>query len=306
MPIVARAQPDTISYALRFDTWRDLVEVGAEPVTYTVPSDSNMLLVKPVKQSDGSSTTVYYTSGPNAIGSAITGIGFGNQPNNDGIEILSSSALDTTQSITLYYTRDSLGDTLNSETILLTGTSAVALTHTDASLLCGAELDAACAGTITIREASGNATITTIAPAALQSGVTTLTDTDAGDSFVRLVGNDTTTKQIGLVGTDPAGAALLDSQALTNTTSVLSNSRFGTVTKVLHGDLESNRTVTLSAQSAYVPTATETDGSAPFPIDGSALLRVIAGSTISFARADSGVTVNVGLMSWHSRPAPSA
>lgn len=294
MPTVLSVERDTANSAYELSAWNDVIELdSAEPQTYTVPSGIDVVIINPVKQSDGSSTAIYYSVGANAIGSAITGSAFGNQPAGDGVEVVSSDNADTTQTITIYYTRDSLGDTVYSEALALTGTTQVVLTDTDAALVLGVELDAACAGTVTVREASGNATITTIAPAALSSGITTITDTAAGGSFVRMVGSDTTTKQIGLIGTDSAGAALLDSQALSSTTSVLSNSRFTTVTKVLHGDLESNRTVTLAALTAFVPSADDTSGASPAPINGPSVWKTAAGKTISFVRADSSATVNV-------------
>lgn len=304
MPLIVSAHNDVIHRSLRVPEYTDLVELdSAEPQTYTVPSTANMILINPVKQSDGSSTTVYCVPGTNAIGSAITGSAFGNQPANDGVEIVSSSAADTTQSITIWYTRNGAGDTVSSETKALNGTSQVALTDTDVQLVLGVELSAVCAGTVTVREASGNATITTIAPAGLRSGVTLITDTDAGDNFVRMVGSGATTKQIGLVGTAPDDTALLDSQALSGTTSVLSNSKFGTVTKVLHGDLENSVTVTLTASTSYVPSADNTDGSAPFPINGAAMFQVAGGKNLSFVRADSGVTADVHISAWKYRAA---
>lgn len=294
MPTVLAVDRNVANSSYELSDWNDVIELdSAEPQTYTVPSNVSNVVINPVKQSDGSSTTVYYKVGTNGIGSAITGSAFGNQPANDGVEIVSSEAADTTQNITVWYTRNGAGDTVSSQTALLTGTTEVVLTDTDIELVLGVELDAVCAGTVTVREASGNATITTIAPAGLRSGVTLITDDDAGGTYVRMVGSGATTKQVGLVGTDTSDAALLDSQALNGTTSVLSNSRFNTVTKVLHGDLESNRTVTLTAQTAIVPTEDITNGGASAPINGPSLWKSAAGKTISFIRADSSVTVNV-------------
>lgn len=171
------------------------------------------------------------------------GGGFGNQPANDGIEMVSSSASDITQTVTIYYTRNALGDTVFTETKTITGTSQVAFTHTDIELLLGCSKSANTVGTITLREASGNATITTMAPTSNTSGMVAATSTRAYNQAPTAVASDTTTKQIGLIGTDSTGAQLLDSQALTNTTAVTMNSKFNTVTFLLIGDIESNRTV---------------------------------------------------------------
>lgn len=299
MPTILSVDREAGNLAYQIAEYSDTIELdSAEPQTYTVPDGADNILINPVKQSDGSSTAVYYSVGANTIGSAITGGGWTTQPNNDGLEVVSSDVADTTQTITIYYTRDSLGDTVYSEALALNGTTQVVLTDTDAALVLGVELDAACAGTVTVREASGNTTITTIAPAALSSGITTITDTAAGGSFVRMVGDGATTKQVGLIGTDADAAALMDSQALSGTTSVLSNSRFTTVTKVLHGDLESTRTVTLTALTAFVPSEDDTSGASPAPINGPSVWKTAGGKTISFVRADSSATVNVCISSW--------
>lgn len=299
MPTILSVDREAGNLAYQISEYNDVVELdSAEPQTYTVPDGADNILINPVKQSDGAATTVYYSVGANAIGSAITGSGWTTQPSNDGVEIVSSDNADTTQSITIYYTRNGAGDTVSSETVALNGTTQVALTDTDVALVLGVELDAVCAGTVTVREASGNVTITTIAPAALSSGITTITDTAAGGSFVRMVSDGATTKQVGLIGTDADAAALTDSQALSGTTSVLSNSRFTTVTKVLHGDLESTRTVTLTALTAFVPSADDTSGASPAPINGSSVWKTAGGKTISFVRADSAATVNVCISAW--------
>lgn len=299
MPTILSVDREAGNLAYQISEYNDVIELdSAEPQTYTVPAGADNILINPVDQSDGTASTIYYSVGTNDIGSAITGSGFSSQPANDGVEIVSDDAGDTTQSITVWYTRNGAGDTVSSETVALTGTTPVALTDTDVALVLGVELDASCDGTVTVREASGNVTITTLATTVLTSGVTDITDTDAGGSYIRMVGSDTTTKQIGLVGTSIADAAQLDSQALTNTTTVLSNSRFNTITKVLHGDLESNRTVTLTALTAFVPTEDITNGAAPAPINGPSVWKTAGGKTISFIRADSAATVNVCISAW--------
>lgn len=302
MPTIPMVHNDVASRAARFPRWTDLVELdSAVAQTYDVPDDTSVVLIVPVKQSDGSSTTVYALWGTSAIGSAMTGLAFTNQPANDGVELVSDDITDTTQSATVYYTRNGAGDTVSSETVALNGTTQVALTDTDVALVLGVELDAVCAGTVTVREASGNATITTITTGNLESGVTTLTDTDAGSSFVQLVASGTSTKQIGLVGTAPDGTALLDSQALTGTTPVLSNSKFATVTKVLHGDLEATRTVSLTGNVAYVPSADDVYGAAPVAISGAAYFQLAGGTAVSFVRADSSVTADVHISCYQTR-----
>lgn len=178
------------------------------------------------------------------------GAAFTNQPANDGVEIVSSAAGDTTQSVIIYGTTNGT-DTVVVETVALNGTTAVATVKVDWGLILGVELSASCAGTITVREASANQTITAITTGNLSSGVETVTAATqaAYNTPPVIVASGTSTKQLGLGGTNPAGTAIYDSQALTNTTALEVNSSFGTVTKVFTGDLEANRTATVSVSS---------------------------------------------------------
>jgi hypothetical protein len=180
------------------------------------------------------------------------GLAFTNQPANDGIEILSNNAADTTQSITLYGTTQGT-DTVVVETVALNGTTAVSSTKTDWGVLLGYTLSASCAGTVTVREASGNATISTITTGLLSKGVEAVPSTSSYPSTpLTVVASAATTKQIGVYGTSLAGVAQGDSQALTGATKVAMNSSFGTETLVLTGDVENTVTVTVSVSADLV------------------------------------------------------
>lgn len=174
---------------------------------------------------------------------------FGNQPANDGVEAVSDDNTDE-MDLTVWYTRTGQGDTLYSETIALTGTTPAALTDTDIALVLGAELSDNGAGTVTIREASGDATITTIdSTAATQAGVVDVPDADQRAFGVEptAVAGGASTKQIGFVGTDPDdGTEQLDSQALNGTNAVTANARFLRVTKLLVGDVATGTTGTVA------------------------------------------------------------
>lgn len=177
---------------------------------------------------------------------------FGNQPSNDGVELISDNAGDT-QDATVWYTRNGEGDTVFSETVTLTGTSQVALTHTDVQLVLGVELASAATGTVTIREASANATITTITAGNTAAGVE---DVDTANQRLGFnvapvaVADGASAKQVGLIGTDENGDELFDSQALNGTTDVTFNDTFRTVTRVLVGDVATGTTVTFKAGAA--------------------------------------------------------
>lgn len=189
------------------------------------------------------------TASTSAVGSA-----FGNQPANDGLEIVSDAAGDTTQTITIIGTTTST-DTVVVESIALNGTTPVSTVKTDWGQILAVKLDASCAGTITVREASGNATVTTLATTVLSKGVNTITSTSYYNRLVNIVASGSSTKQIGIQGTDEDGNVIYDSQAIAGTTEVQSNSSFTTVTELYTGDLESNRTVTITPSEQLLVSA---------------------------------------------------
>lgn len=177
------------------------------------------------------------------------GIGYTNQPANDGVELVSSSALDV-QTATVIGTTNGT-DTTVAEAVVLTGTTPVATVKTDWGVILAIKLSSAAVGTITVREASADLAITTLAPAATSSGVATVTNTAAYNRVVQVVASGATTKQIGFGGTNSAGTQIYDSQALTGTTPAESNSSFLTLTEIYIGDLEATRTVTETAASHW-------------------------------------------------------
>ena len=201
-----------------------------------------------------------------AVDLAIVGAGFtaANQPANEAIELISDNAGDTTQNVTLYGITTGT-DTVVAETVTLNGVTQVVTTKTNWGVLLAASVSAATAGTITIREASGNATIVSFAPADPRTkGIVTVPDTQEARSAYyskpSFVADGATTRQIGIQGLDANGAVIYDSQAMTGTTQVLMNTSFNAVTAIFTGDLESARTFTMSygGFSDYTGTGTGT------------------------------------------------
>jgi len=145
-----------------------------------------------------------------SILTATAGAGFTNQPQNDAVELVSSDTSDTTATVDIYGTTFRT-NTVVKETVTLNGTTVVTTTKTDWGYILGVELSAACTGTITVREASANATITTIAPAATTAGISLITTTcETGKAKPRVYANTTSQSIIALVGTDVSGNALSD------------------------------------------------------------------------------------------------
>ncbi len=183
---------------------------------------------------------------------------FSNQPQDDGIEILSDDSADTSMDFRIWYSVYDGGATdevlyEDVTTDASDGTTPVASTATDMNLVLGVEaLTGGHAGTITIREASTNGEITTLATGTDSAGVTDVTGTDvrAFNVIPTVEADGASVKQIGLVGTGTDGSAQYDSQELDGTTTTSMNSAFKTVTKVLTGDVATGTETTVKVKAS--------------------------------------------------------
>lgn len=204
---------------------------------------------------------------------ATAGGSFGNQPANDGIEIVSDNTGDTTQTVTLIGTLNGAATVIVTETLTLTGTTQVVSSHTNWGVLLAARLSASCAGTITIREASGNATITTITTGNLTAGIATATSTQAYGLVPRRDCSGASTAAIGVKGTGLDGAALYVAAATDGTTEGdFGSTPFATVEEFYLGAVANTVNVNCltneaSDASAYCGVALQTTAVAGVPID---------------------------------------
>lgn len=179
---------------------------------------------------------------------AAVGLAFGNQPANDGLEIGSSSTADT-MPVTVYGTTNG-GLVVVAETVVLTGTTFVSTVKTDWGVILGFEIPEGyptAAGTITVREASANATVSTMLTGVRQKGVANVA-VSAGNAYNRIVtveAEGASTKVVGLIGETAAGVTQRVAITLAGAVAQPSLVAFKNITKVLTGDLESSRTLTV-------------------------------------------------------------
>lgn len=101
---------------------------------------------------------------------------FPNQPTDDGIHVFSASGADIGQTVTIYGTVHSTG-VYTSEVVTLAGASVKTTTQIHWGEVYYILLSAACAGAVTVQEASADAVIATIAIGDLTAG----TDITVGD-----------------------------------------------------------------------------------------------------------------------------
>ena len=300
VPVITRVSGEILSASNYFPRFNDTIYLDDAVVhRYAIPAGCDLALINPRVASDGSQGVVYSMLDAGTLFTSAAGSGLSNQPANDSVDVVSSAAGDTTQTVTIYGTTNGT-DTVVAESIAMTGTTPATSVKTDWGVILGFSFDAALAGTFTLKETSGGLTITTLAAGGTSKGIQTLTDTDTGGHYIEMVCSGSGTKQIGFIGTDVSGAAQYDSQALNGTTPVFSNSKFSTVTSVLTGDLEATRTVTFYKNSAKAPAADETSGTASFPITAPLFVRVPGGTTMSMVRVGSS-TLAVGVACWNSK-----
>lgn len=199
---------------------------------------------------------ITFKSNYGSIGSfSTTGAGFTNQPEAlvatyDAIEITSTSATDTSpRTATIYGTTEGNGDAVSYEVVTLAGLGVATSTEVQWKKILAVKLSNAAVGTVTFRRASDNATITQIAPAGTSSGVYSVpaANQQIGGVTVTMAADAATTRSVGLGGdSNSSGDYDYDSQALSGTTSVVSNMSYVTLLEVFTGDLEAARTVTVS------------------------------------------------------------
>lgn len=192
-------------------------------------------------------------AGSDMSGGGQLGGGFTNQPSNDGVEVLSDDATDVNQTIVIYGTTTGT-TTVVKEEVSLNGTTFVPTVKTDWGNILGVEIAGntpVAAGTVTVREASGDATITTISAGSRLAGIyeVLLADRIGYNAIPDLVIDAANTDDVGLVCTDSAGAELLQAVTATGTTLVSFPSAARTVSKILLGDLASARTATVTVDA---------------------------------------------------------
>ena len=172
---------------------------------------------------------------------------FANQPAGDTVEIISNNAEDIGQEITIWGTTHGGDGTVTSVTEELHGTTEVVTEKDDWGVILGVELAEEAAGTVTIREGSTDQTITTITTGNLTAGILEVEDEiRAFNQKPTIVADGATTKYFSVIGTDEDHAALTEkATALAGASAVTLANKYNTITRILVGDVESARTVTL-------------------------------------------------------------
>lgn len=193
-----------------------------------------------------------------------------NQPKNDAVEIVSDSAADVGQLVTVWGTDYTTG-LVKKQTGTLNGTS-VSTNQTIYSdgisgsanwnYILGVSLSGVCAGTITVRKASTNAAICTIATGTLTNGVASIAEPGARlyGLPMRAVAGAASTRIVGVEGINAAGIAVYDSVTLNGTAAVDGHYPISWAKKLLYGAAATNTQVTFTVGELTFTSAQATIG----------------------------------------------
>jgi len=176
------------------------------------------------------------------------GVAFANAPATDTVDVESSSALDVTQTVTLYGVDSA--DAYITETLTLTGTSAVSTASALWKAVGGILLSAACEGTVTVTENSHGATIKAITIGDTSAGIITIADGYTYNKKAEVKGDGATTKQVVFIYEATDGAVATGQVAtLTGATEVVLTTASYKITQWMVGDVESTVELTLATSS---------------------------------------------------------
>jgi hypothetical protein len=236
--------------------------------TLNIPRNRNQYFSEKADRSVANPKMLVYSGVTSALGNTLAvttkaGGGFANQPAGDGLEIVSDDAADIGMQVTIYGTITGTTTTVTSETITLSGTTAVSTAVLTWVNILGVEMDSVAAGTVTIREASTNATVITLATTVLSAGIETPTITNWYNELVRRDASGASTSPVGIIGTYYDDSAKTTVGALDGTTEGnLSAVPFKTVSKVLIGAVAANVNVSILRPDHIVDTYSVGSGGA--------------------------------------------
>lgn len=163
------------------------------------------------------------------------------------VSVISTSAADTTQSVTVYGINNATGLPA-SEVLLLTGLVEVVGATTWTSVR-GFILSAACAGNVTVRDngAGDNPLFTILAGQTVNGGGTQVfSQLENAGSQLTLVADGATVQTVIIVGTSEADVAQAEAIALTGAVPVTTALRWNRVDVLALGYVEAARTLTMS------------------------------------------------------------
>jgi hypothetical protein len=184
------------------------------------------------------------------IGTGTSG-NFGNDPDDDAIEVVSDDAEDTGIEITIIGTTHG-GVVTVSETVETNGTTAVETTKQDWGKVLAVKSSGGHAGTLTIRKKTGPATITSLATGTDSAGVVEVAAASQGARGLApyATAEAASTKTVGILYEPATGAAdALQAVALNGTGKQAFAAAANLVKEIYVGHVETTRTATVKTNA---------------------------------------------------------
>jgi hypothetical protein len=172
------------------------------------------------------------------------------------VEVLSSSAGDVGQSVTIYGT-NAANTAAQKETVTLNGVSVITTTLQFRRVLGVVITGTTTVGTVTVRAAPAGAAIITLGIGVMQKGAFKGEYMYVNNVVASLVANGATVKQVLIFGKNAAGADAQEIVVLNGAVPVATVGTYSQITAIVTGDVEAARTVTTSAVSALAAVATQ-------------------------------------------------
>ena len=237
---------DTLNVDLT-GTSQGIIDLGEGRIQTVIPSydlNTNAGYVVYLRPCKGNATETFSTASKYRIKKdAGSGADFGNQPDNDYLHIVSDDATDFMQTVTIYGVGHDL-TTISKVSVKLNGTTAVNVYWnspsgtTNYGNILAIEVDGDHAGTITVQEASADATIKALATGTNSYGIVTPDNTRGYAMPVYVLAEGASTKVVGIWGHTTTGGETGEQITLIdNSTAVYTKASFVDVTKILTGDL---------------------------------------------------------------------
>ena len=230
----------SIAFEDELEVFDDVGGTAAFTVGYTAGSDGYDTLT-------GAVTSTQFLAAATKAETGLTTERTNDIPSAGVLDVASSAAGDTTQTITVYGLDGS--DVPIKEAIALNGTTNVTGTVSFTKVL-GCVLSAAAVGTVTVSDSPVTTTLFTLAPAALTKGVVLTTNTPVNGVVTVTIDTDDATDCV-VRGTNAAGTEIAERYDLTaaNTTPVVGTTTFAKITQLEIGDTAAARTITLSCNA---------------------------------------------------------
>lgn len=194
----------------------------------------------------GQITATHFTTSASKAETGLVAERTADVPANTAVEVLSSDAGDTTQTITIYGLNAANAPV--SETLVLNGTTVVEGVQVFSTVL-GVRKSAATTGSVTVRTADGVTTLFTLAAGTLTRGLVLPTNTPVSGVVTVASSAPAAGANVVVRGLSPTGAAIAERFDM-SASPVVGATAFSKITQIELGDIPGGTTITITCKAA--------------------------------------------------------